>query len=146
MRPDTDTILVLSYSIIMLNTDLHNPQIKKHMSFIDYSLNLKGCYNGENFPVWYLNKIYESIKFNEIVMPEEHHGNELWFDDKWSNIITSLNTFNGFQKEYSNKELLRYNREFLMHSHTNMLRIKIMNPRKTSQPHRRKFLKMIMIP
>lgn len=111
MRPDTDTILVLSYSIIMLNTDLHNPQIKKHMSFIDYSLNLKGCYNGENFPVWYLNKIYESIKFNEIVMPEEHHGNELWFDDKWSNIITSLNTFNGFQKEYSNKELLRYNRE-----------------------------------
>lgn len=111
MRPDTDTILVLSYSIIMLNTDLHNPQIKKHMSFMDYSLNLKGCYNGDNFPVWYLTKIYESIKFNEIVMPEEHHGNELWFDDKWSNIITSLNSLNGFQKEYSNKELLRYNRE-----------------------------------
>lgn len=111
MRPDTDTILVLSYSIIMLNTDLHNPQIKKHMSFTDYSLNLKGCYNGSNFPVWYLTKIYDSIKFNEIVMPEEHHGNELWFDDKWNNIVTSLNTSNGFKKEYSKKELLRYNRE-----------------------------------
>lgn len=89
VQPDADSVFVLSYSIIMLNTDLHNPQVKEHMSFEDYSGNLKGCYNGMDFPQWYLDRIYRSIRDKEIVMPEEHHGNEKWFEDAWNNLISS---------------------------------------------------------
>ncbi|EDO16822.1 hypothetical protein Kpol_1056p23 [Vanderwaltozyma polyspora DSM 70294] len=89
VQPDSDSVFVLSYSIIMLNTDLHNPQVKEHMSFEDYSSNLRGCYNSNDFPHWYLDKIYCSIRDKEIVMPEEHHGNEKWFDDVWNNLISS---------------------------------------------------------
>ncbi|CCE62068.1 hypothetical protein TPHA_0B03960 [Tetrapisispora phaffii CBS 4417] len=89
VNPDLDSVFVLSYSIIMLNTDLHNPQVKEHMTFEDYSNNLKGCYNSKDFPHWYLDKIYCSIRDKEIIMPEEHHGNKKWFDDAWNNIISS---------------------------------------------------------
>lgn len=90
VQPDPDSVFILSYSIIMLNTDLHNPQVKQHMSFEDYSQNLKGCYNSiMDYPVAFLQKIYSSIENKEIVMPEEHHGNEKWFDDIWNNLISS---------------------------------------------------------
>ena len=52
VQPDADSVFVLSYSIIMLNTDFHNPQVREHMSFDDYSNNLRGCYNGKDFPHW----------------------------------------------------------------------------------------------
>lgn len=89
VQPDADSVFILSYSIIMLNTDLHNPQVKEHMSFEDYSGNLKGCCNHKDFPFWYLDRIYCSIRDKEIVMPEEHHGNEKWFEDAWNNLISS---------------------------------------------------------
>ncbi|AET37598.1 Arf family guanine nucleotide exchange factor GEA2 Ecym_1365 [Eremothecium cymbalariae DBVPG len=89
VQPDADSVFILSYSIIMLNTDLHNPQVKKHMTLDDYTYNLKGCNNQKDFPMWYLEKIYYSIRDKEIVMPEEHHGNERWFDDAWNNLISS---------------------------------------------------------
>ncbi|QLG71334.1 hypothetical protein HG535_0B03740 [Zygotorulaspora mrakii] len=88
VQPDSDSVFVLSYSIIMLNTDLHNPHIKEHMSFDDYSSNLRGCYNQKDFPFWYLDRIYCSIRDKEIVMPEEHHGNDRWFEDAWNNLIS----------------------------------------------------------
>lgn len=89
IQPDADSVFILSYSVIMLNTDLHNPQVKEHMSFDDYCSNLKGCYNQQNFPHWYLDRIYCSIRDKEIVMPEEHHGNDRWFEDAWNNLISS---------------------------------------------------------
>lgn len=89
IQPDADSVFILSYSVIMLNTDLHNPQVKEHMTFDDYCSNLKGCYNQQNFPHWYLDKIYCSIRDKEIVMPEEHHGNDRWFEDAWNNLISS---------------------------------------------------------
>lgn len=89
IQPDADSVFILSYSIIMLNTDLHNPQVKEHMSFEDYCSNLKGCYNQQNFPSWYLDRIYSSIRDKEIVMPEEHHGDDRWFEDAWNNLISA---------------------------------------------------------
>lgn len=99
VKPDSDSVFVLSYSIIMLNTDLHNPQVKEHMSFADYSGNLKGCYNSHDFPHWYLDKIYCSIRDKEIVMPEEHHGNDEWFEDAWNNFIASSTVMTKIQTE-----------------------------------------------
>ncbi|KAI5967367.1 GEA2 [Candida margitis] len=89
VKPDKDSVFILSYSIIMLNTDLHNPQVKRQMLLDDYKRNLRGTYNGKDFPEWYLAKIYSSIKDREIIMPEEHHGTEKWFDDVWHNLIST---------------------------------------------------------
>ncbi|CAH6722603.1 ARF guanine-nucleotide exchange factor 2 [[Candida] jaroonii] len=91
IKPDSDSVFVLSYSIIILNTDLHSPQVKKQMTFDAYKRNLKGTYNNGDYPEWYLNKIYGSIRDREIIMPEEHHGTDKWFDDAWHNLISSNN-------------------------------------------------------
>lgn len=89
VNPDQDAVFVLSYSVIMLNTDLHNPQVKRQMDLDSYKRNLKGVNNGKDFPEWYLSKIYSSIRDREIIMPEEHHGTDKWFDDVWHNLISS---------------------------------------------------------
>ena len=41
-----DTILILAFAIVMLNTDLHSPNVKRRMTEIDFINNLKGniCY------------------------------------------------------------------------------------------------------
>ncbi|CDK24878.1 unnamed protein product [Kuraishia capsulata CBS 1993] len=85
--PDKDAVFVLSYSIIMLNTDLHNPQVKQQMKLEEYQRNLRGVYNGKDFPAWYLEKIYFSIKEREIIIPEEHHGSSQYYDLAWKNLI-----------------------------------------------------------
>lgn len=93
VTPDRDAVFVLSYSIILLNTDLHNPQVKKQMDLDAYRRNLKGVNNGKDFPEWYLSKIYSSIRDREIIMPEEHHGTDKWFDDVWHNLISSQSRY-----------------------------------------------------
>ncbi|CDO70750.1 hypothetical protein BN946_scf184798.g65 [Trametes cinnabarina] len=81
-----DAVYVLTYSIIMLNTDLHNPQIRKRMSLEDYMRNLKGVNDGSDFSTEYLVNIYESIRKREIVMPEEHTG-QLGFEYAWKELL-----------------------------------------------------------
>lgn len=87
VAPDKDAMFVLSFSIIMLNTDLHNPNVKKPMTLLDYQRNLRGCYNGGNFPSWYTERIYNSIKEREIIMPEDFKGSNKWFESKWHALI-----------------------------------------------------------
>lgn len=122
VMPDSDSVFVLSYSIIMLNTDLHNPQVKEHMSFDEYSSNLRGCYNSKDFPHWYLDKIYCSIRDKEIVMPEEHHGNDKWFEDAWNNLIASSTVMTKIQKDnvnimdnFSSIDLLEFDKTIFKH-------------------------------
>lgn len=50
----------------MLNTDLHNPMIKKRMSLEEFIRNDRGINDGENLPDEYLTDIYNSLKENEI--------------------------------------------------------------------------------
>ncbi|CAE7052219.1 unnamed protein product [Rhizoctonia solani] len=57
-----DAVFVLSYSVIMLNTDLHNPQNRKRMTIADYQKNLKGVNDGTDFEPEYLSVI-QAIAF-----------------------------------------------------------------------------------
>ncbi|KAG8947301.1 GDP/GTP exchange factor for ARF [Tulasnella sp. 424] len=82
----TDAVYVLAYSVIMLNTDLYNPQNRKRMTLEDYQKNLKGVNDGSNFDPAYLKSIYESIKKREIVLPEEHSG-QLGFEYAWKALL-----------------------------------------------------------
>ncbi|KAI5983797.1 hypothetical protein EDD15DRAFT_2485980, partial [Pisolithus albus] len=82
-----DAVYVLAYSVIMLNTDLHNPQIRKRMTIEDYQRNLRGVNGGENFSPEFLQSIYDSIRKREIIMPEEHTG-QLGFEYAWKELLT----------------------------------------------------------
>lgn len=45
----------------MLNTDLHNPQIKKRMSKKEFLKNNRGINDGKNLPDELLESIYDEI-------------------------------------------------------------------------------------
>ncbi|KAG9102674.1 GDP/GTP exchange factor for ARF [Ceratobasidium sp. 370] len=81
-----DAVFVLAYSVIMLNTDLHNPQNRKRMAITDYQKNLKGVNDGTDFDPEYLQAIYDGLRKREIVMPEEHMG-QLGFDYAWKELL-----------------------------------------------------------
>ena len=49
-----DATYVLAYSVIMLNTDLHNPQVRKRMDIGAYSRNLRGVNDNADFSPEYL--------------------------------------------------------------------------------------------
>ena len=39
-----DTILILAFAIVMLNTDLHSPNVKRRMTEADFINNLRGTF------------------------------------------------------------------------------------------------------
>ncbi|KAJ7074218.1 hypothetical protein C8F01DRAFT_1099675 [Mycena amicta] len=81
-----DAVYVLAYSIIMLNTDQHNPQVRNRMTIEDYRKNLRGVNNGSDFTLEFLQNIYDSIRKREIVMPEEHTG-QVGFEYAWKDLL-----------------------------------------------------------
>lgn len=93
-----DAVYVLAYSIIMLNTDLHNPQVTRRMSIADYQRNLRGVNDGADFDAAYLAHVYESIRKREIVMPEEHAG-QLGFDYAWKELLRKSRTHHGVVRD-----------------------------------------------
>lgn len=83
-----DAVLVLSYAIIMLNTDQHNPSVKdqKRMTYNDFAKNLRGVNGNQDFAPGYLQDIYDSIKTNEIILPDEHNNKQA-FDYAWEELL-----------------------------------------------------------
>ncbi|KII88730.1 hypothetical protein PLICRDRAFT_41948 [Plicaturopsis crispa FD-325 SS-3] len=81
-----DAVYVLAYSVIMLNTDQHSPQVRKKMTIEDYQRNLRGVNGGSDFSPEFLQDIYDSIRKREIVMPEEHTG-QLGFEYAWKELL-----------------------------------------------------------
>jgi len=72
-----DAVYVLSYSIMMLNTDLHHPGVKHRMSCEAFTRNVKGINDGGDLPPAFLKDIFESIESNEIRLKDD---NAAWFD------------------------------------------------------------------
>ncbi|KAJ3118784.1 guanine nucleotide exchange protein for ADP-robosylation factor [Phlyctochytrium bullatum] len=66
-----DTAYVLAYSVIMLNTDQHNAQVKKRMTKQDFLKNNRGIDEGKDLPTELLEAIFDEISTNEIVMKDE---------------------------------------------------------------------------
>ncbi|GAB4861884.1 Brefeldin A-inhibited guanine nucleotide-exchange protein 2 [Ancistrocladus abbreviatus] len=66
-----DTAYVLAYSVIMLNTDAHNPMVKNKMSAEDFIRNNRGIDDGKDIPEEYMRSLYERITKNEIKMKED---------------------------------------------------------------------------
>ncbi|XP_078678152.1 IQ motif and SEC7 domain-containing protein 1-like isoform X6 [Branchiostoma floridae x Branchiostoma belcheri] len=69
-----DTIFILAFAIIMLNTDLHNPNIKRErkMKQENFVENLKGVDAGGDIPREILVGIYERISKSELKTGPDH--------------------------------------------------------------------------
>ena len=86
---DKDSAFVLTYAVIMLNTDLYNPnasKTQKRMTPEDFARNLRGVNGGKDFEPEYLLDIYDAIKENEIILPDEH-DNKHAFDYAWKELL-----------------------------------------------------------
>lgn len=66
-----DAAYVLAYSVILLNTDAHNPQVKKRMTKAEFTRNNRGINDNNDLPEEFLSEIYDDIVSNEIRMKDE---------------------------------------------------------------------------
>uniref|UniRef100_A0A1I7SZ71 SEC7 domain-containing protein n=2 Tax=Caenorhabditis tropicalis TaxID=1561998 RepID=A0A1I7SZ71_9PELO len=72
-----DAAFTLSYAIIMLNVDQHNPQAKRNqppMTVDCFKKNLSGTNGSKDFDPEMVADMYHAIKSEEIVMPAEQKG------------------------------------------------------------------------
>jgi brefeldin A-inhibited guanine nucleotide-exchange protein len=71
--PNADTGFVLAYSVIMLNTDAHNPNIKqeRRMTKEGFVSNNRGIAAGQDLPRDVLTGIYDAIVSRPITLKED---------------------------------------------------------------------------
>ncbi|XP_061601768.1 Golgi-specific brefeldin A-resistance guanine nucleotide exchange factor 1 isoform X2 [Cololabis saira] len=72
-----DAGFALAYAVIMLNTDQHNHNVRKQnipMTVEQFKKNLKGVNGNKDFDQDMCEDIYNAIKNEEIVMPDEQTG------------------------------------------------------------------------
>ncbi|KAL4164161.1 hypothetical protein KRP22_004781 [Phytophthora ramorum] len=71
--PSADTAFILAFSIIMLQTDLHNPSIaeEKKMDKSGFLRNNRGINDGKDLPEDYMGGIFDRIKATPISLKED---------------------------------------------------------------------------
>lgn len=69
-----DEIFILTFAIIMLNTDLHSPSLKttSRMSAAQFVNNLRGVFKSQTINESDLVEIYERVKANQITTTPDH--------------------------------------------------------------------------
>lgn len=69
-----DEIFILTFAIIMLNTDLHSPSLKptSRMSAAQFVNNLRGVFKSQTINESDLIEIYERVKANQITTTPDH--------------------------------------------------------------------------
>uniref|UniRef100_R7WDK0 Uncharacterized protein n=1 Tax=Aegilops tauschii TaxID=37682 RepID=R7WDK0_AEGTA len=82
-----DAAFILCYSVIMLNTDLHNPQVKKKMSEDDFIRNNRAINSGKDLPREYLSELFHSIAVNAITMFSQGATNVEMTTSRWADIV-----------------------------------------------------------
>lgn len=69
---NADTAYILAFSVIMLNTDAHNKNLKqKRMTKAEFVKNNRGINDGSDLPEDFLGEVYDEIQVNEIKMKDE---------------------------------------------------------------------------
>lgn len=79
----TDAVYILAFAVIMLNTDAHNPNVKKKMTEQEFIRTNRGINDGQDIPHDYLSDIYCRITTNEIKMERESFPDALKMGWVW---------------------------------------------------------------
>lgn len=64
-------VYTFSYLLIMLQTDLHNPNVEDKMKFQDFTKLAKGLNDGEDLPSDYMQNTYNSIQKTPLALHEK---------------------------------------------------------------------------
>lgn len=72
---DEDAAYILSFSLIMLNTDLHNPRIKQKMTRSQFVRLNKSIEEGRVLSDSFLEELYDNIKNQKIDFPRDEEQN-----------------------------------------------------------------------
>lgn len=104
---DKDAAFVLAYSVILLNTDQHNSQVKKKMSEEDFIKNNRSINAGQDLPRDYLSTLYKSIVKNEIKMYGSGTGLAEMTPSRWVSLM--------YKSRYASPYILCESRPLLDH-------------------------------
>ena len=90
-----DTVYVLAFSVIMLTTDLHSPQVKNKMSKEQYIRLNRGISDSKDLPEEYLSQIYDEISDHEIKMKNttvisKPSGKQLIINEKKRKLVWNM--------------------------------------------------------
>ena len=113
--PSPDTAFILGFSVIMLNTDLHNPSIKpeRRMTLESFLRNNKGIADGGDLPEEFLTGIFNRIKEQPFSLKEDDEAREKVSKES-SGDMYSLFTFEGptiFGSSAEEKKREKYRKE-----------------------------------
>jgi brefeldin A-inhibited guanine nucleotide-exchange protein len=117
--PTADTAFILAFSVIMLNTDLHNPNIKpeKRMTLASFIRNNRGiAADGGDLPEDFLTGIFKGIQANPFTLKEDDQArakvnNNTSFD---ASFLFDSPSFFGANAEDRKREEFRKEREEMM--------------------------------
>ncbi|OMJ89408.1 hypothetical protein SteCoe_8405 [Stentor coeruleus] len=73
---EADTVYVLSFAIIMLQTDLHNVSIQKKMPLAQFQIMNAGINKGKDLEPEYLEEIYNTVKNNKFTLEEDEEARD----------------------------------------------------------------------
>jgi cytohesin len=74
----SDTCYIISFSIIMLNTALHNPNVKQRITVEQFIKQNRGINSGNDLPRDILELIYKSIKEEPFKIPDETYDDLMY--------------------------------------------------------------------
>jgi Sec7-like guanine-nucleotide exchange factor len=99
----SDAAFILAYSIIMLNTDLHNRQVKKKMTKDQFVNNNRGIDEGADLPRDYLESIYDSIAEREISVAAANKWGPPPSKTSWLSSTTTASLFDTWRLSTSSQ-------------------------------------------
>jgi Sec7-like guanine-nucleotide exchange factor len=67
-----DTPFILAFSVVMLQTDLHNKANSKRMTKEEFVRNNRGIDAGDDLPYIFLSDIYDRIRSSEFKLPDDY--------------------------------------------------------------------------
>ncbi|KAL3633139.1 Nucleolar GTP-binding protein 2 [Castilleja foliolosa] len=91
-----DAVMILCYSVIMLNTDQHNPQVKKKMTEEEFIRNNRSINGGSDIPKEYLSELFHSISSNAISLDQSGTAVVEMNPNRWIQLVNRSKTMQPF--------------------------------------------------
>ncbi|KAL3938388.1 MAG: hypothetical protein SGBAC_006689 [Bacillariaceae sp.] len=122
---NADTAFILAFSVIMLNTDLHNPSIKpeRRMTLDGFQRNNRGIgENGSDLPADFLTGIFKRIQKSPFSLKEDDAAREKAAADVMETSFFAETNFFGASSEDRKKKKFKQEREEMMSATEQLIR------------------------